>query len=497
MIGLCAGLAARRPLLWMAGITASSAPGLEVLCAEAILLGIALPEVLGFAFILPAIRRRPALLLRREADFTPGRTVIPREGVFGWLVVCAVGGYFAGKALDSSALLLTGLAGGLLIVYGLFRAGFRLAHNAAGKRSLIGLPLSLRQGARNFLSAASNNQAVTVISAFVAMLTVLTGFGEAVVVREVSQSLPMAHADLYLTGFAHSQLRGIRSILDRQKDIEKPYDIRNFVWLRVGPAGQPSTSPLSLPLSLVACSTELPGGSGIVLDRNLARRFGVRAGSSLVLFGRDGETLEETVRTVRESPVAEGSWSGITIPCAPVDPLDMFHYAGLKVPEREIPALTRELNASYPALAVVSPREIFAQVTTIVGTGAALVKFVSVLSILTGLIVISALMAASARQRAHQIAVLRTLGASKWMILRILTCEFAVLGSLAGLLGGISGVLLADVALSVLLEKRIFDIHPAALGLAVSSGIVLSVVTGSLSCARFFSRRPLITLRCD
>jgi putative ABC transport system permease protein len=58
--GCCAGLLARRPLLWMARIgTPSATTGIGFLASEAILIGVALPEIMGFAWVLPAVRQRP------------------------------------------------------------------------------------------------------------------------------------------------------------------------------------------------------------------------------------------------------------------------------------------------------------------------------------------------------------------------------------------------------------------------------------------------------
>ena len=288
--------------------------------------------------------------------------------------------------------------------------------------------------------------------------------------------------------------------LIRHPEIQKPYDLRNFVWFRVGISTSGRELPNSarlLPVTMVACSTELPADSGIVLDTSVARRFGVRAGSRPTLFEREGEKLEAIVRTVREMPPTDRVWSSITIPCAKLDDREMFHHAGLKIPDWEIPALVRELHASYPALTVVGPREIFAEVTNVVGTGAAVVRSLSLLTIANGLVVVAALMAASARQRAHEIAILRSLGASRFLTWRMMICEFAALGSLAGFMGGIAGVLLMDVVLSISLEKRILEPHLNALGLAILSGIMLSVAVGSLSCARVSRQRPLIALRRD
>jgi putative ABC transport system permease protein len=497
--GCCAGLLARRPLLWMARIgTPSATYGIGFLASEAILIGVALPEIMGFAWVLPAVRQRPAVLLHRETDQAFSSAAIQLRNLVSWVVFCAAAVLLIGKGWMDIAPLLAALGATLLVLNYLFQMGFRLAQRALAKRSMVGLPLSIRHGLKNFLRIESSNGVTTAIAALVAALAIIAALGQGMVVREVARSLPMSQANVYLMGFSHGQLAGIRSILDRHPDIAKPYEIRTFLWFRVGTrtsVHQPADSPLLLPPSMVACSTELPAGSGMVLDTSVARHFGVHPGSTLSLYQNEAAKIDAIVGTVRDLAPTDRAWSSIVIPCAGLDNRTMFHYAGLRLPEREIPEVVRELGASYPALTVVKPREIFAEITNVVGTGATLVRFVSLLAIITGAVVVAGLMAASARQRAGEIAILRALGASRFFVLRMMICEFGALGSIAGSLGGLAGILLINAFFSLSLQKRILIPHLSALGLAMLSGIVLGAAAGSLSCMRVIRERPFVTLR--
>jgi putative ABC transport system permease protein len=123
------------------------------------------------------------------------------------------------------------------------------------------------------------------------------------------------------------------------------------------------------------------------------------------------------------------------------------------------------------------------------------VKFISLLTIATGLVVAGALMTASARQRSTEIAILRALGASRFFILRMMVWEFGAMGSIAGLLGGVGGIFFMDAVLSLALEKRILDLHLVALGSAMLVGVAVGMAAGWLSCARVSRQRPLLMLR--
>jgi putative ABC transport system permease protein len=499
MAGCCAGLLARRPLLELAHIeTPSTVHGSALLVFEAILIGIALPEILGFAWLLPVVRQRPAALLRNETAYASSLASVPVRSFVAWLVFCGAAVLLIGEGWISVVPVVGALAAAMLLLHSLFQTGFRLVQRAIARASLGRLPLSVRQGARNFLRIGSSNGITTGIAAFVVVLSTIAALGQTIVVREVARSLPMSQANLYLMGFSHAQLAGIRSILDRHPDIQKPYDIRTFVWFRLGAGASAHALPgssLLLPPTMVACSTELPAGSGIVLDTSVARRFGVHPGSTLNLFQNEIGSRDAIVGSVREMAPTDRAWSSIAIPCAGLDDRVMFHHAGLKLPEHEIPALVRELNASYPALAVVRPAEIFAEVANVVRTGAAVVEFISLLTIATGLVVAGALMAASARQRSTEIAILRALGASRFFILRMMVWEFGAMGSVAGLLGGVAGIFFMDAVLSLALEKRILEPHLVALGSAMLAGIIVGVAAGWLACVRVFRQRPLLLLR--
>ena len=114
----------------------------------------------------------------------------------------------------------------------------------------------------------------------------------------------------------------------------------------------------------------------------------------------------------------------------------------------------------------------------------------------TGLLVLTGAIASGRQQRMRESILLRTLGATRSQILRILASEYAVLGLLAAL----NGILLANIAawavsrwvFQVAFEPRLW---PMLVALAAVSSVTL--LAGLLGNRRILNRPPLEVLRME
>ncbi len=122
------------------------------------------------------------------------------------------------------------------------------------------------------------------------------------------------------------------------------------------------------------------------------------------------------------------------------------------------------------------------------------VEFVFLFTLAGGLLVLQAAIAATQDERQFDAAVLRTLGASRSQLNAAQLAEFAVLGSLAGLLaaGGasVTGYLLAD---------RVFQIpyapDPTVWLYGILGGAAAVTFAGWLGTRRTLSTPPLAVMR--
>jgi putative ABC transport system permease protein len=99
-------------------------------------------------------------------------------------------------------------------------------------------------------------------------------------------------------------------------------------------------------------------------------------------------------------------------------------------------------------------------------------------------------------QRIYEAAVLKTLGATRRIVLSILMMEYALLGLVSGLIGSV-----AAMGLSYAVSKHVFEIDweltPLVYLLGVLATSILVTLVGALSSLDVLNRKPLAILRAQ
>ena len=113
---------------------------------------------------------------------------------------------------------------------------------------------------------------------------------------------------------------------------------------------------------------------------------------------------------------------------------------------------------------------------------------------MSGVLILIGSIAMTKFQRIYESAVLKTLGATRNMILYILMLEYAFLGMIAGVVGS-----LAAMALSYAITVHVFELDwqlaPALYRIGVAATILLVTLVGALSSLDVLNRKPLAVLR--
>jgi putative ABC transport system permease protein len=91
------------------------------------------------------------------------------------------------------------------------------------------------------------------------------------------------------------------------------------------------------------------------------------------------------------------------------------------------------LSRDYSNLSLIDVDSLLNRVREIVDRVGNAVRWILGFSLLAGALVLAAALAASAAERRHEAALLRTLGARRSQLLMAAACEFALLGLVAGL----------------------------------------------------------------
>ena len=153
-----------------------------------------------------------------------------------------------------------------------------------------------------------------------------------------------------------------------------------------------------------------------------------------------------------------------------------------------------KLVLEFTNITLIDIETIMQRVRGIIERVSLAVEFIFLFTILAGLAVLYAAIQSNQDERRFESAVLRTLGASKKVLMLGLFAEFTMLGAISGLLAG-----LAATSLAWLLAEFIFrfdyqfDISVALTGLI--SGILIVVIAGILGTRSVLTTPPVKTLR--
>lgn len=156
-----------------------------------------------------------------------------------------------------------------------------------------------------------------------------------------------------------------------------------------------------------------------------------------------------------------------------------------------------QLSRDYPNLSLVNVDDLLDRIHQIVDRVGAAVRWILLFSLLAGALVLAAALAASAAERRHEAALLRTLGARRSQLRIAAACEFALLGLIAGLTAA-----LGSAGAGLWLGRAIFHIDsfvpppwPLALG---ALGCALAVMLlGLVGTRKVVRTSPMRLLRED
>jgi putative ABC transport system permease protein len=159
-------------------------------------------------------------------------------------------------------------------------------------------------------------------------------------------------------------------------------------------------------------------------------------------------------------------------------------------------AVQRDAVRQFPTVSALDFSLVVATIKGIVDKASAAVRFLSVFTVGTGLLVVAAAILTGRYERIRESVLLRTLGASRRQIFRILAIEYFCLGTLSAL----TGIVLAAAG-SWVLAARVFKVPwaPSPLAMAGAWVIVaaLTVGIGLLASRGVCDHPPLEVLRAE
>lgn len=233
----------------------------------------------------------------------------------------------------------------------------------------------------------------------------------------------------------------------------------------------------------------------ISVSENFADNAKVTIGD-YITFNVQGVLMNTQVSSIRVV-----DWSQIQVnfnvlfPKGILENAPQFSVLSTYVPNEKASAtLQQELVTKFPNVSVLDLRQLLSIVEKLLNKIGWIINFMAFFSIITGVIVLIGALRNSKHQRIKESVILRTLGAKKYQILKIVALEYTYLG----VIGSLTGVLLSLIS-SQFLALWIFETPfiPSMIPFIVLfPGITLLVLSiGLINSKSVITNTPLEVLR--
>ncbi len=237
-----------------------------------------------------------------------------------------------------------------------------------------------------------------------------------------------------------------------------------------------------------------PARAEVSVDTMWRDMFALKLGDTL-RFDVGERSIDATVGSIRQV-----DWSSFRVNFFLL--LDPAHAGGLPhtwlasfhLPKGHARALA-QLSRDYSNLSLVDVDSLLDRVREIVDRVSGAVRWILGFSLLAGALVLAAALAASAAERRHEAALLRTLGARRTQLQAAAACEFALLGLIAGLTAAFGAA-----AAGLWLAHSVFHIDRfwpplGSLGLSALGAAAVVMLVGLAGTRKVTRTAPMRLLR--
>ncbi len=468
---------------------------------------------------------RPVLVLRRLVEQ-------PANGLGGWFarlwkrrlqlalsvgVVLGLGGIAWG--LSDSVMIGTAFAfvlAAVLFVLLMLAAVTLRAVRFALNRVRLHLPSFLRHGLANLYRPGNQSSPVLAALGTGVMLILAVYLMQSSILRELRETASPTLPNVFLIDVTTAEAPGVKAFFQHQAGVSQTLDLMpavtgRFVTLNGTPVAQLKDKhyPRWLLENAELSWSDAPpvgdkvtqgkwwtddGAHVVAMGEGAAQRLGIGVGSEVEI-----ETAGSGVHKLKVAALykADGEHVGARIPfvlsSGELKDDVATWYGGVRLDPSQIPAMERTFFLAYPTVTVINIADILTRIETVVDQITVVIRFLAGFSILAGLTILASSIASTRFRRMREAVVLKTLGATRMRIVRTFSVEFSVLG----LLGGVVGVLFANVLTRVILHRMKIGYHVEWLAavVALAGTAVLATATGWIASYRILGLRPLEVLR--
>jgi len=233
----------------------------------------------------------------------------------------------------------------------------------------------------------------------------------------------------------------------------------------------------------------------ISLERDLAQQLDVELGDHIT-WDVQGVEIETAIASLRDVDWArfETNFFVVFEPGVLEDAPQTF-VAPTRVADAVARAeLQRDLVIAFPNVSSMDLAAVQEIVEAILGSVAFAIRFMALFSIASGIVVLLGALATSRYHRVRESVLLRTLGARRRLISRILLTEYSSLGILAGLAGILLGTIAGWIAVTYMFQLT-FRLPGMSLVVLWLGTAAVTAAIGLFNSREVFSKPPLAVIR--
>ena len=159
-------------------------------------------------------------------------------------------------------------------------------------------------------------------------------------------------------------------------------------------------------------------------------------------------------------------------------------------------ALLRDLAGAYPNITAIRVRDAIDRVVEALSAIATATAWAAAATLITGFVVLIGAAAAGERARVHEAAVLKTLGATRALVLASFALRAALLGAAAGAVAIVAGGLAGWAVMTFVMDTA-FSFEPWSALMIVAGGVLATLLAGLAFAWRPLAARPAQVLRAQ
>ncbi len=239
----------------------------------------------------------------------------------------------------------------------------------------------------------------------------------------------------------------------------------------------------------------VPGAVPLSLEVGIAGDLDVTIRDTLT-WSIQGVEIPSVVTNLREVNWARFEPNFFAVfPAGPLDAAPQSFVVLTRVDDATVMGqVQRSIVERHPNVTSIDLTSIQKSIEQIVASVSLAIRFMALFSLATGVVVLVGALATSRYQRSREAALLKTLGATRRQVVRIMVTEYAALGLLAAVVAtGLSTA--GGWALMKWVFEVPFTVPWAAFALLAAVLVALPVATGLWTSLDLFRRSPLAVLR--